>query len=240
VLSTLGAPRAGSRLRRGKVRALGGEQAPAPLAITRVTFVRPRPFAGAAAADSWLEEVCADRELWGELAREAAMQLNRLVHAHRTAAGDPCVADVDPARAAAVRFGYGTGDEVADGRWSRANELSDAEARKLIDRDYEALRPQERIAAVLAGREEVGPHEELVVRARGDLVAGRVASAALGLAAALDALLALEGGDDALNAAARTAAAASEEVRAGGAPEREPLESALRAAETALRRRALG
>ena len=115
------------------------------------------------------------------LAREAAAQLNRLIHAHRTAAGDPFIADVDPGRAVAVRFGFGTGDEVADGRWRRANELPDIERRKLIERDYEALRPQERIAAVLGGRESVGAHEDLIVRARGDLDAGRVAAAALGL-----------------------------------------------------------
>ena len=96
--------------------------------MTRVTLVRPRPFADDASADAWLEEVCSDRDLWVRLAREAAAQLNRLIHAHRTAAGDPFIADVDPGRAVAVRFGFGTGDDVADGRWRRANELPTSSA----------------------------------------------------------------------------------------------------------------
>jgi hypothetical protein len=241
VLTTLGAPRAGSRLRRGRVRpAGGGDQPPTPLALTRATFVRPRPFTTATEADAWLEEVCSGREVWHGLAREAAGQLNRLIHAHRTAAGDPFLADVDPSRAAAIRFGYGTGEEVADGRWTRANELPDDEARKLIDRDYEALRPQERVAAVLGGRETIGPHEELIVRARGDLDAGRTATAALGLSAGLDALVAREGDDESLLAARRVAIRSRDEVMSGGTPEREPLDTALRAAEAAIRKRALG
>ncbi len=169
------------------------------------------------------------------LAREAAAQLNRLIHAHRTAAGDPFIADVDPGRAVAVRFGFGTGDDVADGRWRRANELPDIERRKLIERDYEALRPQERIAAVLGGRESVGAHEDLIVRARGDLDAGRVAAAALGLNAALRVLAA--GGAE-VSAAAEAATRADRAVLAGVEPDRAELETALRAAEAEIRRRA--
>jgi hypothetical protein len=239
VLSTLGAARAGSRLRRGKVQPLGGEAAPTPLPLTRVTLVRPRPFADEAAADAWLEQVCADRDLWKRLAREAAEQLNRLIHAHRTAAGDPYLADVDPGRAVAVRFGFGAGDDVADGRWRRANELSETEARKLIQRDYEALRPQERIAAVLGGRERIGAHEDLIVRARGDLDAGRVAAAALGLSAGLEAMIATEPAAEGLADATRTASEARRQVLAGSTPDRADLEPALRAAEAAMRRRAL-
>jgi hypothetical protein len=166
--------------------------------------------------------------------------LNRLIHAHRTAAGDHFLADVDPGRAVAVRFGFGTGDEVADGRWRRANELSDAETRKLIQRDYEALRPQERIAAVLGGRETIGAHEELIVRARGDLDAGRVSSAALGLSAGLDAMVAAHPSEEGLAEAAQAAALARRRVIAGEMPDREALDVALRAAEAAMRRRALG
>lgn len=239
MLSTLGAPRAGPKLRRGRVQALGGDTAPTPLPLTRVTFVRPRPFADESAADAWLDQVCSDRDLWKRLAREATEQLNRLIHAHRTAAGDPYLADVDPGRAVAVRFGFGSGDEVADGRWKRANELSDTEARKLIQRDYEALRPQERIAAVLAGRESVGAHEDLIVRARGDLDAGRLGSAALGLSAGLDAMIAADPRIEGLSEAAATATAARRRVLAGSRPDPAELEAAMRAAETAMRRRAL-
>ncbi|MEZ5156570.1 MAG: hypothetical protein R2718_10725 [Solirubrobacterales bacterium] len=236
MLTTLGAPRAAPRLRRGKAQPLAEGPGATPLPLTRATLIRPRPFAGEEAARRWLAEVCAERELWSTLAREAATELNRLLHAHRTAAGDPYVADVDPARAVAVRFGYGTGDEVADGRWRAANELAEPERRKLVSRDYEALRPQERVAAVLAGRDRVGPHEELIVRARGDLDAGRLREAALGLDAALRAMSAPDGG---LGAAAEAAAAARRDVLAGDEPERKALDLALREAETAIRRRAL-
>ena len=240
VLTTLGAPRAASRLRRGKVQALEGEISATPLPLTRATLVRPRPFTDEAEADRWLQEVCTDRDLWRSLAREAAGQLNRLIHAHRTAAGDPFLADVDPARAVAVRFGFGTGDEVADGRWRRANELPLAEARKLIDRDYESMRPQERVAAVLGGRESIGPHEDLIVRARGDLDAGRNEAAILGLSAGLDALTEREGGDERVVAAARDAAAARRAVLARQEADMAAVTEALRVAEAAMRRRALG
>jgi len=130
----------------------------------------------------------------------------------------------------------GSGDEVADGRWRAANELADPERQKLIRRDYEALRPQERVAAVLGGRESVGPHEDLIVRARGDFDSGRLGAAALGLNAGLQALAAA-GADVAT--AADAAAVANRAVLNGAEPDRAGLEAALRAAEAEIRRRAL-
>jgi hypothetical protein len=248
VLRTLGAERAGSRIRRPKAREVEPGPSPAPLPLARATVIRPRPFTDARAAASWLDEVCSDKDLWRPLAVEAVQRLNRALHAHRTAAGDPYLADVDPSRAVAVRFGYGTGEEVADGHWSQARELAERDRRRLISRDFEALRPQERIAAVLGGRERVGAHEELLLRARGDLDAGRAATAALGLHAGLEAMARL---DDLLpteeneslrmrieeaRSAARTA---RERVLEGSEPDSEALERALRAAEASVRRRAL-
>ena len=52
--------------------------------------------------------------------------------------------------------------------------------------------PEERFAALLGGREEVLPAEELVLRARADLNAGRVAEAALQARVAIEALLAAQ------------------------------------------------
>jgi hypothetical protein len=216
--------------------------------MTRVTVIRPRPFSDRAAASQWLERVVAEPETSAALAREAAGQLNRALHAHRTAAGDPHIADVEPSRALAVRFGYGTGEEVADGRWQDARELAERERRGLLRRDYEALRPQERVAAVLGGRETVGAHEELILRARGDLDAGRLATAAVGLAAGIEALLALPEGlpteaNEALRGrledARRETAAERQSVLAGGEADPEALERSLRAAEAAVRQRAL-
>ena len=245
VLRTLGAARAGARLRRGRAKALEADPSPTPLPLTRATFIRASPLESEAAAADWLESVCADRALWAPLAAEATTQINRALHAHRTATGDPHLADVDPARAVAVRFGYGSGDEVADGRWQAARELTERDRLKLPGRDLEALRPQERIAAVLAGRELVGPHEELIVRARGDLDAGRAATAALGLHAGLEAMTRAPDpalGDEIaarLAEAADLARSARQRVLEGGEPDTDALERALVAAESAMRRRAL-
>ena len=57
-------------------------------------------------------------------------------------------------------------------------------------RRAEALRPQERVAAVLAGREPIDACETLLLRARADLDQGRPREAALQLRAGLEALLA--------------------------------------------------
>lgn len=250
VITTLAAPAAaGPRLRRPKPRQLTAAPEPTGLAITRVSVIRPRPFGAEAEAASWLEAVGADRDLASTLAGEALALLNRALHAHRTAAGDPTVADVDAARALAIRFGFGSGDDVADGRWQRALELPERQRRGLLRRDYEALRPQERVAAVLGGRERVRPYEELIVRARGDIDAGRLATAALGLHAGLEALTAsaAAASDEALAArlgeASATAAATQRRVLAGAVDadlDGAALERAVRAAEAALRRRALG
>jgi len=245
VLRTLGAARAGTRIRRGRARALEADPSPTPLPLTRATFIRASPFDDERAATAWLDSVCADRDLWGPLAAEATLQVNRALHVHRTATGDPYLADVDPARAVAVRFGFGSGDEVADGRWQAARELTERDRLKLPGRDLEALRPQERIAAVLAGREQVGPHEELIVRARGDLDAGRAGTAALGLHAGLEAMTRVEGAqwggdlDARLAEAAEVARSARQRALEGGEIDAAALERALATAETAMRRRAL-
>lgn len=246
MLRTLGAARASSKLRRGRVQPVEADPSPPPLPLTRATVIRPRPFDDEGAAAEWLKRVSGDRELWTALAVEAAHCLNRALHAHRTAAGDPHVADVDPARAAAIRFGFGTGDELAEGRWREARELAASERQRLVRRDSEALRPQERIAAVLGGRERIGAYEELILRARGDLDAGRLATAALGLHSGLEAMADLGAlpADPALAeriAEARTIArTARERTVRGDELEKRELEVALRAAEAALRRRALG
>ena len=53
----------------------------------------------------------------------------------------------------------------------------------------EALRPQERVAALLGGREQLDACETLLLRARADLDAGRDREAALQLRVGLEALL---------------------------------------------------
>jgi hypothetical protein len=108
--------------------------------------------------------------------------------------------------------------------------------------------PEERFAALLSGREEVLPAEELVLRARADLNAGRFAEAALQARVAIEALLAAgvaspeSGAAGASLASHREAVAAAanaalrEEVPGDSAA---ALEEAVAAMELALKRRRL-
>ena len=81
-------------------------------------MIRPRPFADREAADDWLERVGADREMSGALAAEAAPPRST---APCTPTAPPPATRTSPTSIPpaplAIRFGYGTGDEVADGRW---------------------------------------------------------------------------------------------------------------------------
>jgi hypothetical protein len=81
--------------------------------------------------------------------------------------------------------GYGAGDAVAHGDWEVAREL-EAGRRGRVRR---ALDPQERVAALLSGRDAALACEELTLRARGDLDRGRGREAALQLDTALRAAL---------------------------------------------------
>ena len=89
--------------------------------MTRVTVTGERledPAEGAA----WLK-----RMMGGEGADEvrvATRIVNRALDALRAAARDPLVQDIGASKALAVRLGYGTGDELADGSWTEAKELS--------------------------------------------------------------------------------------------------------------------
>ena len=109
-----------------------------------------------------------------------------MLRSHRAAAADPYARDVRSEHALVVRLGYGDGDQVADGRFGRAVELP-KEPRKR--KRGEALAPQERLAAVLGGRAPLLVGEELLLRARLDLDAGRPREAALQARVALEALL---------------------------------------------------
>ena len=89
-----------------------------------------------------------------------------------------------------MRIGYGSGEEVAAGRFTRRPARSTSGRRRLARRRREEeLRPQERVAAVLGGRERIDACETLLLRARADLDAGRDREAALQLRVGLEALL---------------------------------------------------
>lgn len=190
VFETLGAPPAGRRRRRRSREAEPGA-APASLPLTRATAVRAsEPFGSEEDAARWLERASGDDEAADGLVAEGIGLLNRALHAQAVASGDPHVQALTPRLAVAVRLGYGSGEQVASGEFSAAREV-DTAAGPATRRQQRAeeLRPQERLAAVLGGRERLNACETLLLRARADLDSGRNREAALQLRVGLEALL---------------------------------------------------
>jgi hypothetical protein len=185
VVSALGAPPR-RRWRRARAVPVEPEPDPEPLPLTRVTVVTPDDLGAAADAAGWLERV-ADSDAAEAFVAQALGLLNRALHAHATAAQDPYVNELSASGAAALRIGYGEGEQVAEGTWSDARELHAREPRR---RRIDALQPTDRVAAVLGEREQIAPSESLLLRARLDLDQGREREAALQLRAGLEALLA--------------------------------------------------
>jgi hypothetical protein len=187
VVEVAGAPApARRRIGRAKPKRADPDPAQPTVPLTVLTVIRPEPLGALDAAAEWLSQLRADPELADREIEPALRLINRAVHAHRTAVLDPAVADVSATHALAVRIGFGEGERLADGRFTEAIEIP-ASSRP---RRGEALRPQERLAAVLSNREDVGACEALVLRARADLDAGRAREAALQLRVGLEALLA--------------------------------------------------
>ncbi len=185
VLRTLGGVER-RMLARRRPRDVAPEPPPTPVPVSRATLVDTAPLAGREAADSRLRGADLDA-----LARDALARLNRVLHAHRVAVADPYAREVAREQALAVRVGYGDGERVADGRWDVARDLAAAPSGVWGARGRSAaLRPQERFAALLGGRDAALACEELALRARSDVDAGRLREAALQLRVAFEATLA--------------------------------------------------
>lgn len=190
VLQRLGAPPLGDRRRR-RGRPTPADPDPAPLALTRATVIRAgSPLQDQAEAARWLDEIAEDEDAVEALATEAIATLNRALHAQAVAAADPYGRQLTPEQAERVVVAYATGEEAADGRFTdgRQVDLTPRAASRRQQREEE-LRPQERVAAVLRGREQLDACETLLLRARADLDAGREREAALQLRVGLEALL---------------------------------------------------
>jgi hypothetical protein len=199
VLATQGAPPRQRRPR--QVEAAAPEHVP----TVRATITRPSAFASAPDASAWLDELRANEELVEAEVRAAVAVLNRALFARRLATADPYLAEVSVGRALIARVGYGEGDAVADGRYAEALELPPPGAKR-VKRSMEA--PDERFAALLGAREQPLVAEELVLRARADLDAGRTREAALQARVALEALPGLDSHRAAVAAAANAALSA--------------------------------
>jgi len=197
VLTTLAAPRqpgagpgagttAGASSWRLRARARSAPTSPEPAAVptTRVTVIDPISLAAESQARAWLAELDRERE-----SDAAVAVVNRVIHAHRIASADPYTHEVSAAQALVIRAGWGEGEQVADGRWLHARALPWREpapgaggVRRRPRRERtRALRPQERLAALLGARSTPLLCEELTLRARQDLDHGRLAHAALEL-----------------------------------------------------------
>lgn len=189
VLETHGAPPPPRRKRR-KPRAVEAAAEPTPLPLSRVTLVRAfAAFEEEEAAERWLERATAEDQEIDDLLIEALGALNQALHAHAVASAEPHPQTLGAERTVAARLGYGSGQQVAVGESSASREVdvrAGASRRRLRD---EELRPQERVAAVLGGRERLDACETLLLRARADLDAGRTREAALQLRIGTEALL---------------------------------------------------
>lgn len=182
ILETLGAARRAGRLAGRRRPQAPPEPPPEPVATARATVVDPLSVAAEGQARAWLDGLDAAVET-----QAATATLNRVLLAQRIATADPYLHEVSPAQALVVRAGWGEGEQVAYGRWLHARELHRGKPRV---RRSAALRPQERLAVLLAGREAPLLCEELALRARLDLDEGRLAHAALQLDRAYAAALA--------------------------------------------------
>lgn len=188
-MTTIGAPPRQTRFYGRRPRDVESGEGPEPLIATRLTVANSREPMESAAAGEWLEAIRRDESGLDDFVANGVAVLNRAIHAQRAASMDPYLPDVSPDKASAIRVGYGTGLEVADGLWSQALRLP-PEHGKRRRRRADALKPQERVASVLGGHERVAPFETMILRARMDIDQGRAAEAALQLKAGVDSLLA--------------------------------------------------
>jgi hypothetical protein len=180
LFATLEAPRRGRFARRR--RPAPPEPAPQPVATGRATIIASsEPFEHASAAARWLAAAGED-----EL-DEHLQVLERTLHAFRVVTADPYSEPLSRERLLVARVGFGEGEQVAYGRWSGARELLPAPESRRRSR---LLEPQSRLAGVLGGHVPLLVCEELTLRARRDLDAGRERAAALQLKLAVDSALA--------------------------------------------------
>lgn len=223
--------------------------------LTRLTLIDPVPVAAEQQARAWLEDLTRD---CAAAVAEALALVNRVLYLHRLAAADASVHEIAAADAAAIRAGWGSGEQLADGRMAHAVELQVGagapRASALLQRlsrraKLSGIAEQERLAALLGGRTRPLLCEELALRARADLDAGRPRLATLELHNALCACVSELGAEgrqelalrvDELDSLRERVAAQAQAVLAGadGQPDGELLAHALMRLQSALRARA--
>jgi len=180
LFATLGAERRRSR-RSARQRAAPPEPAATAVPVQRVTVIDAAgPFNDGSAARAWLTGAGED-ELAADLATLAGV-----LDTFAAVTADPHVRAPGRPELLVARIGFGEGEQVAYGQWIEARELLSAAPRQ---KRSKVLEPQARLAAALGRRTQVLLCEELALRARSDLDAGRARTAALQLTVTLDAAL---------------------------------------------------
>ena len=185
VARTFGLPAPPRRLRRKPKPRDADPDAQPTVPVTELTVIDPDGIQGDAAR--WLEQLRGDAERRDELLEWALAQVARVVGARRVATADPALPDLGLDASIAVRVGYGAGDALVEGGYEAALDVPRAASRATRGA---TLRPQERMAAILGARERALVCEELILRARSDLDAGRIREAALQIRVGLEAMLA--------------------------------------------------
>jgi hypothetical protein len=170
------------------------EPEPEPAPISRVTVIGAQEFADEEAAGCWLEAACRASE---DDVERALRSINRALQGHRIATHDPYVTEVSRDQAHRVRIGFGAGEDLVDGRHTKAYLVPPPRPRR---GRRAMLEPQGELAGILAGRRPPMPSEDLLLRARLDLAEGRVRQAAIQAGAAASALAAEMNGEELLPA----------------------------------------
>ena len=160
--------------------------------VARATAIRAfEPFDGPEEAAAWLAGATAAEESIDAVLATGIALLNNALHAQAVAVADPLPAGVAAERAIAVRLGYGSGEETAEGAYSEAREV-DVWARRGLACGGGARRRCARrngSRRCCAGASAADACETLLLRARADLDAGRRREAALQLRVGVEALL---------------------------------------------------
>ncbi len=181
MVETIAAPPRPSRRRR-RPRDADAAAPPAEVPLARATAIRAfEPFERKEEAAAWLAASTAGEAEVDAVVDAGIALVNDALHAQAIAAAEPQTHAAVPERAVAVRIGWGSGEETAAGAYSEAREVDVTVGESRRRRRAEDMRPQERVAALLRGRERAALCELLLLRARSDLDAGRGREAALQL-----------------------------------------------------------
>lgn len=134
-----------------------------------------------------MRSTAGDEKARGAALRAAIGMLNRALHALAVAEADPYIGELSLSQPLATRLGHGLGPELAEGNFSECLPLPSGKQHRRRRADH--VGSQERVAAILGGKQTPAVCETFLLRARADLNAGRNREAAHGMAIALDSLL---------------------------------------------------